>query len=313
MTTAPTELMERLEALLPEPHLATLQSTTVDKQVSFRLTTLKADPIDTLARLQNDGFAPQPIECIDHAWHIESAKRHELTHHPAAEGGLIYIMNPSSMLAAQLLAPQPGEEVLDLAAAPGGKSIHLAELMQNQGRLACVEPIKNRFFRLKANLERCGVDIAQLYQADGRGIGRKVPARFDRVLLDAPCSSEARIRFDDPESWAHWSPRKIKETSKKQRRLLLSALTCVKPGGHVLYSTCSFAPEENEGVVDHAIKRFDGQLDILPITLHQDIPHQNGLTQWHKHTYHPDCQNSVRILPNTLFDGFFLCLIKRTA
>lgn len=311
MTTVPNDLMARLEVLLPEANLSTLKSTSDDRQISFRLTTLKANPDETLAQLQRDGFEPQPIECIDYAWRIEGHLRSELTHHPAAESGLIYIMNPSSMLAAQWLAPQPGEEVLDLAAAPGGKSIHLAELMQNQGRLACVEPIKNRFFRLKANLERCGVNIAQLYQADGRGIGRKVPARFDRVLLDAPCSSEARIRFDDPESWAHWSPRKIKETSKKQRRLLLSALTCVKPGGHVLYSTCSFAPEENEGVVDHAIKRFDGQLEILPITLQQDIPHQNGLTQWQKNTYNPDCQNSIRILPDSIFDGFFLCLIKR--
>lgn len=311
MTTVPNDLMARLEVLLPEANLSTLKSTSDDRQISFRLTTLKANPDETLAQLQRDGFAPQPIECIDHAWRIEGHLRSELTHHPAAESGLIYIMNPSSMLAAQWLAPQPGEEVLDLAAAPGGKSIHLAELMQNQGRLACVEPIRNRFFRLKANLERCGVNIAQLYQADGRGIGRKVPARFDRVLLDAPCSSEARIRFDDPESWAHWSPRKIKETSKKQRRLLLSALTCVKPGGHVLYSTCSFAPEENEGVVDHAIKRFDGQLEILPITLQQDIPHQNGLTQWQKNTYNPNCQNSIRILPDSIFDGFFLCLIKR--
>jgi 16S rRNA (cytosine1407-C5)-methyltransferase len=110
------------------------------------------------------------------------------------------------MLAPLALAPRPGETVLDLAAAPGGKTLQLAALMQNSGRLSAVEAVKGRFFRLRANLERGGVTNARTFLMDGRAVGRKCPEMFDRVLLDAPCSSEARFSRLDPRSWAHWSP-----------------------------------------------------------------------------------------------------------
>ena len=108
------------------------------------------------------------------------------------------------------------EEVLDLAAAPGGKTLAIAALMNNTGRIAAVEPIRGRFHRMQANLRRCGVSNVQFYQRDGRSVGRLVPERFDRVLLDAPCSSESRMRWLDQQSFEQWSLRKIRETQRKQ-------------------------------------------------------------------------------------------------
>jgi 16S rRNA (cytosine1407-C5)-methyltransferase len=200
--------------------------------------------------------------------------------------------------------------VLDLAAAPGGKTLQLAAAMENQGRIAAVEPVKGRFHRLRANLDRCGVTIAALYLADGRAIGAKVPGRFDRVLLDAPCSSEARIRLDAPATYEHWKLRKIRECARKQQRLLLSAFDALKPDGQLLYSTCAFAPEENERVVAYLLERRPAA-DVLPLALPTAVPAVEGLTSWHGKPIDGRLSAARRIVPDDVWDGFFLCLLTR--
>ncbi len=234
--------------------------------------------------------------------------REGLTHSRAAELGAIYIQNPSSYFAACTLGVQPDMEVLDLAAAPGGKTIALAAMMANTGRLAAVEVVPGRFHRLKANAERCGVTNAVFYQRDGRGVGRATGERFDRVLLDAPCSSEARIRFDDPTTYHHWQPRKIKETSRKQRALIRSAYDALLPGGEMVYCTCSFAPEENELVVAHLLRRTDAKL--LPVA---DCPDHAlaGLTVWDGKPLGGNLALTVRLLPQHPWEGFFLARIQK--
>lgn len=237
--------------------------------------------------------------------------RVSVTHSPAAERGALYIQNPSSYFAVQVLAPQPGEEILDLAAAPGGKTIAIAACMQNQGRLAAVEPVAGRFHRLKANTERCGVSVCAFYQRDGRGVGRAVPERFDRVLLDAPCSTEARMRWFDPDSYRHWQLRKVKETSRKQKSLLRSAYLALKPGGVLVYCTCSFAEEENEQVVAHLLKRTDAYLEpiqggpehVLPGRVDAPSARGKGLPEQIAH--------SRRIIPDWIWDGFYLARIRK--
>ena len=124
---------------------------------------------------------------------------------------------------------KPEESVLDLAA--GGKTLQMACMMNNQGALSAVEPVKNRFFKLKANLEQQGASFVKTYLTDGRTVGGKCPERFDRVLLDAPCSSESRFTQLNPDSWSHWSIKKVKEVARKQKKLLMSALYSLKPGG----------------------------------------------------------------------------------
>ena len=117
---------------------------------------------------------------------VSAEQRDELVTADATSDGGVYPINPSSALAVQVLAPQPDEEILDLAAAPGGKTLLMAAAMGNRGRIAAVEPVKGRFHRLRANVARCGAANVDFYLSDGRGVGRKVPERFDAVLLDAP-------------------------------------------------------------------------------------------------------------------------------
>ena len=241
-----------------------------------------------------------------HEWLADEAA---LTRHSATEAGLIYPMNPSSVLPVLALDVQPGQEVLDLAAAPGGKTLVMACAMENQGRIAAVEVVKGRFHRLRANLERCGVSIAQCYLDDGRRTGRKTGPRFDRVLLDAPCSSEARIRLDEPATFAHWGPRKVKEMARKQRGLIRSAFAALRPGGTLVYSTCSFSVDENERIVD-GLLRAEPRARVEKYSVHgpSTMP---GLVKWRSRDLDASLSSTLRVLPDDLWDGFYLAKILK--
>ena len=166
-----------------------------------------------------------------------------------------------------------------------------------------------RFHRLRANLSRCGVTAVEFYLADGRSIGRKVPERFDRVLLDAPCSSESRIRLDEPASYAQWSPRKTREMVRKQRGLIRSAFLALKPGGEMIYCTCAFSAEENELIVDYLLRREPEAVLLEPaLPAGQSLP---GLTSWRGKSLDPRLAACRRILPDDLFDGFFIARISK--
>jgi 16S rRNA (cytosine1407-C5)-methyltransferase len=159
-------------------------------------------------------------------------------------------------------------------------------MMQNEGKLSAVEPVKDLFFRLKANLSQQGVTIARTFMKDGRAVGALCPDMFDRVLLDAPCSSEAHFDTNETESMPHWNLQKVKGVSSTQKRLLRSAVLATRPGGIILYSTCAFAPEENKAIVAATLKDFAGTLGVVTIDL--PLPEPNwmpGLTAWQKKSF----------------------------
>ncbi len=253
----------------------------------------------------------EPIPGLDGCFALPSEDRDVLMAHPAVETGSAYPTNPSSIIAARALAVEPGQEVLDLAAAPGGKTLQLAIAMENRGRIAAVEVVKGRFHRMRANLERCGATSVEFYLADGRTIGRKVPERFDRVLLDSPCSSESRIRLDEPASYRHWSPRKTREMVRKQRGLIRSAYLALKPGGEMVYCTCAFSAEENELIVDYLLRRESDAELLEPageLAAADSVP---GLTSWRGKALDTRLVRCRRILPDDLFDGFFVARIRK--
>jgi 16S rRNA (cytosine1407-C5)-methyltransferase len=309
----PDEFVSLLDEVLPPAHKSeTLASFSHAKPVIFRVNTLRTTAEQLLKELEADALFPRPVPWLPGAYSLPITDKRALTETEAFQQGRFYIQNLSSMLAPWVLDPQRGETVLDLAAAPGGKSTQIAALMKNEGRLSVVEAVKPRFFKLKANLEQQGVKIARTFLMDGRAVGRKCPQMFDRILLDAPCSSEARFSRLDPESWAHWSPRKVKEMARKQKGLIASAWTALKPGGVLLYCTCSFSPEENELILDRLLRRVgeEAQLEDMALPINNIQP---SLTRWRGKTLHPDLCKAVRILPDETMDGFFLALIRKAA
>lgn len=309
----PEAFTERLEKIVPRERFAAILKTfDAPKQVTFRVNTLKSTPSELEAELSQGGIAFERVEWMEGVYRIAPEDKLRLTQTEAFYGGRLYIQNLSSMIAPVLLAPRPEETVLDLAAAPGGKTLILAGMMQNTGWLSAVEPSRERFFRLCDNLKQQGVTNAHTYMTDGRSVGKKCPEMFDRILLDAPCSSEARFKTYDEKSTSFWSVHKVKETSKLQRRLLLSAFDALKPGGKLLYSTCSFSPEENESPLQHLLERHGERLKTLPLVLPFDNV-QKPLERWGKEVYDERIQNAVRILPTDTIDGFFICLLEKTS
>lgn len=308
----PTPFLDLIQQIIPEKWLdSVLSSFKAEKDVSFFVNSLIANPQDTLTELSHIGLSPKPILFEENTFSVSHTDREKLTTSEAFNQGRIYICTPSSLLPPRILNPKQGEVVLDLAAAPGGKTIRLAQLMANQGNISAVEPIRNRFFRLNANLKKYGVNIAKTYLKDGRAVGKLCPCRFDKVLLDAPCSSEARFKAFDPKSWQHWSARKVKEMAHKQVGLLRSAVESTKIEGEILYCTCSFSPEENELIIDKTLQAFQDKIDIMPIILPQNLQnYQQGIIKWDGKELDTRLCHSVRILPDNLMDGLFMCKIK---
>ena len=282
-----------------------------ERVTAFRCNSLKTDPPSLREELESAGFALRPVPGIDGAFAVGPEQRRALTGTRANAEGRLFIQNPSSMVPPLALDPQPGEEVLDLAAAPGGKASHLAALMGNSGRIAAVDSARPRFFRLRRTLEQLGVTNAGTYLRDGAGVWKVRPEHFDRVLLDVPCSGEGRITTADPASFAGWSERKVSQMVRRQRRLLYSAVGALKPGGVLVYCTCTFAPEENELIVEWALRRF-ACLRVEAVEF--ELPSASaGITRWRNRELDPDLKRALRIWPDGVMEGFFVARLRKTA
>ncbi len=216
------------------------------------------------------------------------------------------------MIPVVMLAPQPHEKLLDLCASPGSKTTQIACCLQNSPEIIAVEKIQVRMYKLAANLKLQGVEDVKTVLMDGSCVGKKYPDYFDKILVDAPCSSEAQFLVHDPRSFGYWSIRKVKEAAYKQRRLVFSALHALKTGGTLVYSTCTFSPEENESVIDWALTTFKESIEVVPVRLGIYDALQAGLNAWEGRVFHPAVRNTIRIIPNQCMEGFFCALIRKT-
>ncbi len=178
--------------------------------------------------------------------------------------GGCYIQAKAATLAVAVLDPQPGERVLDLAAAPGGKSTQIAAAMENSGLLFANEPNRRRLSALVGNLERCGVHNCVLTQAPGTVLARYFHNCFDRVLLDAPCSGDGILRKDEG-VLRYWSPEDAVRKSWQQLGLARAAFHMLRPGGSLVYSSCSLSTEENEDVLLALLRTYPEQAEVTPI------------------------------------------------
>lgn len=228
--------------------------------------------------------------------------------HPYHSAGLYYLQEPSAMSAAECLEAQPGETILDLCAAPGGKSTQLAAALRGQGLLVAneIHPVRAR--ALSENLERCGVRNAIVTNETPERLMERFPQFFDRILVDAPCSGEGMFR-KLPEAIDEWSPEKVNECHRMQIEILDAAGAMLKPGGTLVYSTCTFAPLENEqSMADFLERHPEFALTVLPNRAH----FSGGIPQWATPET-PDLTQTARLWPHLLAgEGHFLARLQKS-
>ena len=242
----PTAFLQRMQQMLGPEYPAFLRSYDQPRSVGLRFNPLKGADLPQLS------FGLTPVPWAPHGYFYDPATRPGL--HPYHEAGVYYLQEPSAMAPAVLLDAQPGELVLDLCAAPGGKSTQIAAALQGQGLLVCNEINPGRAKILARNIERMGITNALVLQETPQRIAAAFPHCFDRVLVDAPCSGEGMFRKEAAAS-ADWSEATVAHCAARQQEILDAAAVLLKAGGRLVYSTCTFAPAENEGAIAAFLRR----------------------------------------------------------
>ncbi|MDR3644800.1 MAG: RsmB/NOP family class I SAM-dependent RNA methyltransferase, partial [Clostridia bacterium] len=224
--------------------------------------------------------------------------------HPWHHAGVFYLQEPSAMAAVEALAPQPGMAVLDLCAAPGGKATQIAARLQGSGLLVCNEVIPARARALLSNIERCGVRNAVVLCEQPKVLCERLQGFFDCVLVDAPCSGEGMFRRE-PQAAAEWHEDLPAACAARQLEILCCAADALREGGTLVYSTCTFAPEEDEGVIDRFLKRrSDYEIEAIGRPFGRP-----AMPQWASAA--PPVALARRIFPEDGGEGHFIARLKR--
>ena len=237
-------------------------------------------------------FVGEPVPWEPMGFYYDPMARPGL--HPYHEAGVYYLQEASAMAPVALLQPQPGEWVCDLCAAPGGKSTQIAGAMGKEGLLLCNEINPKRARILSRNIERMGIGNALVTNEHPEKLAQRLEGCFDRVLVDAPCSGEGMFRKEEA-AVTDWSEETVAMCANRQQEILRSAARLLRPGGRLVYSTCTFAPEENEGVVQQFLAEHE---EFVPETV--DAP-------W----FAQGENGTMRMWPHKLFgEGHFAAVLR---
>lgn len=309
----PAEFLERLRRIVPSAQFDAITDTfTQNCPTTFRVNTLHANPEEVEEHLRSKGFNLLRLSWYPQGFILKGDRLRDLQQTTLYRDGAIYVQSLSSMIPVLILDPQPGEHILDLAAAPGSKTTQIAAHMQAKGTLIANDAHRVRSYRLKANLKSQGAAYVQVSVRPGETFGHTHRDTFDRVLLDAPCSTEGRFNLNNPASYRYWKPSKIHEMAHKQKRLLGAAIAAAKPGGIIVYATCTFAPEENEAVLQWALERFGDMVAVEAIRL--PVPNtMPGLTRFGDKEWSESLQCAMRILPTAEMEAFFIARLRKSA
>ena len=301
------ELLHHLGRLLPDAAQASAFGAAMPTEpvASIRLNTLM--PMAATLRDRLHRHAAAVPWCGDAFVLAESESQCGSTLEHAL--GAVYIQAKATTLAVEALNPQPGERVLDMAAAPGGKATQIAALMRNTGLLVANEPRRRRIPSLVGNLERSGVHCAAVTRAPGTLLARHFHNYFDRVLLDAPCSGDG-ILCKNRGMLRYWSVEDAGNKSHEQTGLIRAAFHTLRPGGTLVYSTCSLSTEENEDVLLGLTQRYGDLVELLPVT---GVGEAGGIATDITRQYPPCFSRAARVWPHLhLTEGAFVARIRKT-
>jgi len=283
----PEMFLSRMKKQLGAEFPDFLQSLERPRAVALRFNPLKGSKAPEL------DFVRQPVPWEPMGYYYDPQSRPGL--HPYHEAGVYYLQEASAMAPVTLLDPQPGEWVCDLCAAPGGKTTQIAARMQGEGFLLCNEWSPKRAKILSRNIERLGVSNALVTNEPTEKLAGRFAGCFDRVLIDAPCSGEGMCRKEEA-AVTDWSEETVEMCARRQSEILRNGAALVRPGGRLVYSTCTFAPQENEEAIAVFLKE------------HPDFYPEQAEAPW----FTPGENGSFRLWPHKLLgEGHFAAVLRR--
>lgn len=294
---------EFLEKLLKEQYGEELKNKILNgysakRLVTFRVNTLKSSISEIEKCLNNLNIEYEKVSWSKEVFIIKNARENEIQELDFYKQGKIYLQSLSSMLPPIILNPKEGTDILDMAAAPGGKTTQLAALSNNKAHITACEMNNIRIEKLKYNVEKQGATCVYIMQKDSRQIDDFFS--FDNILLDAPCSGSGTLNLEDKNLEKYFTLKLIEKSSKSQLALLRKAIKILKKGQEMVYSTCSILSKENEEIVEKIMK--ENNVEIVPIEFEgmEELP-----------LLPSKIKGTLCVCPNELYEGFFIAKIKK--
>ena len=269
-----------------------------NRYTTFRINTIKSNIYEVENELNKKEIKYEKSKIFDLAYIIKDSNNNKIEELEVYKQGKIYVQSLSSMLPPILLEPELNTDILDMCAAPGGKTTELADLTNNKAHITACEMNKIRFNKLKYNIEKQGVTSVNLMNVDARNLDNFFS--FDSILLDAPCSGSGTINLKDANLSKYFTENLIQKTVKAQSVLLNKAINILKKDGEMIYSTCSILQCENEEIVEKALKT--GKVEIVPIE--SEITKSLPLLP-------SKIPGTICIMPNDLYEGFYVAKLRK--
>ena len=266
--------------------------------VSLRVNTLKSNLEKVCEELTKNNIEFEQVSWSDVAVVIKNATEEDLQKLSIYENGEIYLQSLSSMLPPVIMQPKENTDILDMTAAPGGKTTQIAALTNNNANITACEMNNIRIEKLKYNIEKQGAKSVAIMQADSRNLSDYFA--FDQILLDAPCSGSGTIDLNNERTYKNFTLNLVEKSTKSQLTLLKKALKILKPGHEMIYSTCSILAKENEDVLNKALKGANAEIVLIDINGIEDIP-----------LLPTKIEGTICVCPNKYYEGFFVAKIRK--
>lgn len=309
----PKEFLQRMQKMLGEEYQEFLNSFYQEKYHALRINSLKGDAEKFFRK---SPFSVTPVSWAKNGYYYSS--KDQPGKHPYHEAGVYYIQEPSAMAPAEFLGAMPGEHILDLCAAPGGKSTQIAADMKGKGILVCNEIHPARAKILSENIERMAVRNAIVTNESPQRLAEVFPNYFDRILVDAPCSGEGMFR-KNPQACKEWSIKNVELCAVRQDEILEEAAKMLRLGGRLVYSTCTFSSLENEGSIWRFLKKHP---EFLIVSMDKAVGMTEGIFFPSEIAFQEEvsdsllrsiCKNTVRLLPHKLHgEGHYTAVLQKT-
>lgn len=271
---------------------------TKKRPVTLRINTLKTSVENVKCKLKEANIAFEEVVWSREALVINSVREDEIRKLDIYHNGEIYLQSLSSMLPPIVLEPKKGESILDMAAAPGGKTTQIAAISHNGVSITACEMNKIRAEKLKYNIEKQGANCVYVMVTDARRLDNFFS--FDKILLDAPCSGSGTIDLENVDFENGFTEKLISKSISSQKQLLKKALKVLKPGCEMIYSTCSILKSENEEVVKEILKRENAEIVPIDTNLFEGLP-----------LLPVTLEGTVCVCPNELYEGFYIAKIRK--